>query len=84
MPAKQEKALTQNFVSNMPLQAPTHVMVGSITTGAVQPPQGQVMTLTLPKLTEDQPKQEKSTASPLFGTNIREGIAVVKDWMKKP
>jgi len=84
MPAEQKKELTQNFVSNMPLQAATHVMVGFITTGAVQPPQGQVMKLTLPKLTEDQPKQEESTtSSPLFGTNIREGIAVVKDWMKK-
>lgn len=84
MSAKEEKAVTLNFVSNMPIQPPTHVMVGSITTGAVQPPQGQVMKLTLPKLTEDQPKDEKPTASPLFGTNIREGIAVVKDWMKKP
>jgi hypothetical protein len=83
MSAKQENALTVNLIGNMPL--PTlNVMVGSFTTENHQPPQGEVMKLTLCKLAENQPEPEKAAAPPPFGTHIREGVAVVKDWLKKP
>ena len=84
MPAKKEKALTVNFIGNMPLPTETHVMVGSFTTENLQPPQGEVMKLTLSRLAENQPQEGQATAPPLFGTHIREGVAVVKDWIKKP
>jgi hypothetical protein len=73
------------LVTNMPIEAPTQITTGSLTTDTVQPPQGQVMKLTLTGLANvEAQKQERKSPPPLFGEHIREGIAVVKDWMKKP
>jgi hypothetical protein len=73
------------LVTNMPIESPTEITMGSLTTNSIQPPQGQVMKLTLPNLSQAEPKEEEKKAPPpLFGEHIREGIAVVKDWMKKP
>lgn len=77
---------TKFLVSNMPVPK-TDVVIGSITTEEkTEPQQGQVMKLTVAKLAE--PKQQEATlktntTTPLFGTHVREGIAIVKDWMKK-
>ncbi len=71
-------------VNNVPLVMPTHFTIGSFTTGNFEVPQGQVMRLTVGKLAEVQPEEPEQKAPPVFGAHIREGIAVVKDWMKKP
>lgn len=84
--AKEEamKVSYATLVTNMPIEPPTQITMGSLTTNGVQPPQGQVMKLDMPNLSEDEPREkEKNTPPPLFGTHIKEGIAVVKDWMKK-
>jgi hypothetical protein len=76
---------TKFLVSNM--DVPTaDVIIGSVTTEEKrEPQQGQVMKLTVGKLVEPQPQEAAlNTTTPLFGTHIREGIAIVKDWMKKP
>jgi len=83
MPTKLEKQLVINSIDNMPLSTETYVMVGSFTTETLQPPQGEVMRLTLSKIADNQP-EEAPAAPPLFGAHIREGVAVVKDWIKKP
>jgi hypothetical protein len=69
-------------VKNMPLSVPKDLIVGSTTSGA-QPPQGQVIKLNVTKIADAQLEQERQTPPPLFGAHIKEGIAVVKDWMKK-
>jgi hypothetical protein len=82
-------AMDTTTVTNAQLPITNNLTIGSFTTGNFQPPQGQVMKLVLPNLpedqTQDQPQeQNQKTPPPLFGAHIREGIAVVKDWMKKP
>ncbi len=73
------------LVSNLPVPMPINFTLGSITTGTFEPPVGEVMKLEVTNLPQAQPKQlEPGTPPPLFGAHIREGIAVVKDWMKKP
>ena len=83
MPAEQGRALTITSIDNTPLTTETQILVGSLTTENIQPPQGEVMKLTLSKLPTNQPEAETPSAPPLFGTHIREGVAVVKDWLKK-
>jgi len=76
-----------NFANNAPLKTETPV-VGWLTTESARPPQGQVMKLIVSKLpdvgAQMQEAEEQKTPPPLFGAHIKEGIAVVKDWMKKP
>jgi hypothetical protein len=82
-----EVASVLNFVNNTPLKTETPV-VGWLTTESAQPPQGQVMKLIVRNLpdvgAQVQEAEEQKAAPSLFGEHIREGIAVVKDWMKKP
>jgi len=83
MTAKEEENMDGTITKNMPVTLPTHVSTGLFTTGNLEAPQGQVMKLELPKLTQDRPEEQEQRASPVLGVHIREGIAVVKDWMKK-
>jgi hypothetical protein len=83
-PLTKEENMDGKVMQNMPVTVPTHVTVGSFTTGKAAAPQGLVLKLELPKLVENQPEEVEREAPPLFGVHIREGIAVVKDWMKKP
>ena len=84
-PLTKEGNMDGKVMQNMPVTVPTHVTVGSFTTGKAAAPQGLVLKLELPKLVENQPEEvEQKVPLPLFGAHIREGIAVVKDWMKKP
>jgi hypothetical protein len=80
----EEEIMDVKLVTNMPVPTPTHIATGLFTAGNFDPPQGQVMKLTT-KLDNAPPEEpEQKTPPPLFGAHIREGIAVVKDWMKKP
>ena len=58
--------------------------VNSLTFGNFQPPQGQVMKLRLPNVQpEEAYEKQPAPESQVFGTHIREAIAIVKDWKKK-
>jgi hypothetical protein len=72
---------TKIVVDNLPLVIPTHFTIGSLTTGNFQPPQGEVMKLSIPTLSGTQPEQP---SEPIFGKHIREAVAVVKDWSRNP
>jgi len=72
------------LVRNMPVPPPANI-IGSYTTEINRPPDGEVMKLAVTKFGDAQPDEsEQNSPPPLFGAHIREGIAVVKDWMKKP
>jgi hypothetical protein len=72
-------------INNMPLSIPTQSPIGHSTTGNFEVPQGLVMKLELSNLHQDQPSEsEQFSPPPIFGAHIREGVAVVKDWLKKP
>ena len=47
------------LVTNMPIEPPTQITMGSLTTNGVQPPQGQVMKLDMPNLSEDEPGRRR-------------------------
>jgi hypothetical protein len=75
---------TKLFVNNMQVQIPTKISTGIYNTDDSQVPQGQVIKLSVAGLPEAQSADsEQANVPPLFGAHIREGIAVVKDWMKK-
>jgi hypothetical protein len=68
-------------VNNVPLVIPTHFTIGSFTTGNFQPPQGEVMKLSIPTLSGT---QTETPTEPAFGTHLREAVAIVKDWQRHP
>jgi hypothetical protein len=59
--------------------------VRSITFGQLEEPQGEVMKL---NLLNAQPQENDEAPAPagsqLFGTHIKEAIAIVKDWKNRP
>jgi len=69
-------------VNDVPLVMPTHFTIGSFTTGNFQPPQGEVMKLSIPNLSGTQ--TEPPPAEPIFGKHLREAVAIVKDWRRHP
>jgi hypothetical protein len=75
-----EATMDANEVAN--LSIPTNFTIGSFTTGNYQAPRGEVMKLDIPNL----PEAGAATAddAAMFGTHIREAIAIVKDWTKRP
>ena len=71
-------------INNMPLSIPTQSVIGFSTTGNFELPHGQVMKLELSNLNVVQSAEAEQKSPPIFGAHIREGVAVVKDWLKKP
>ena len=72
-----------NTETNKPLSIMNHFTIGSFTTGNFQPPQGEVFKLTLTNLDAGTEHRDEGK-EPLFGAHIREAIAIVKDWKKRP
>jgi hypothetical protein len=75
-------AMDAKIVTNTPLPMTNNFTIGSFTTGNFDPPQGEVMKLTIPNLAGTQTEQQ--AGEPAFGKHIREAIAIVKDWKQKP
>jgi hypothetical protein len=68
-------------VTNLPLSISNHYTTGS-SSGNFAAPQGEVMKLDIPNVQEGAP--ERTVSSAIFGSHIREAIAIVKDWNNRP
>jgi hypothetical protein len=69
-------------VTNLPLSMSSNYTTGS-TSGNFTAPQGQVMKLDIPNVPETA-QQNTSDRTAVFGSHIREAIAIVKDWNNRP